>query len=240
MSGPEASAAIEGNTISNNLTGIDIEGGSATVTGNTITGTGTTGTGLNLGSGATLVSATGNIITGNSTGIDIASGATSVGRIFDNDLAGNTTALNNGSALTINASANWWGSSTEAGVAASIISLATDGIIDVDYTPWFDDGNNSVFSGPGFQGDFSNLDVGFGGAELQSGGRINEAIGLLTSGGTIKVYDGSYAENVNVTEALTLEAVDGAAPRPSMARSMCRLAVSRSVEPTRASRSPEP
>ena len=94
---------------------------------------------------------------------------------------------------------------TETGVQSQITGSGAD---DVEYTPWLDTSTNNVMSGPGFNGDYSKLDVGSGGVG-QSGGRINAAIGDLTAGGTIKVYNGTYAEDVVIGEALTLEAASG-------------------------------
>ena len=204
-------ASISGSTIENNSTaGVYVTGGgSVTLTGNTIT---LNGIGVEVGSTGTLTSATGNRIANNSgDGIRIDSGATSVGAIANNDLSGNGAfAVDNQSGLTIDASLNRWGVNTELAVAAETNS-------NVDYTPWFDNGNNSAAS-PGFSGDFSHLDVGSGGAQVQAGGRINEAIGDLTSGGTITVYGtnagigatGVYAEDVDINKLLTLKSASGA------------------------------
>ncbi len=157
-----------------------------------------------------------NLITSNADdGILIASGAASVGAIFGNSLSGNNTsagafyALDNqaaGTLTTIYASGDWWGSNTEAGVQSAINSAAS-----IHYTPWLDASTNVGSPATGFLGDFTKLDVGAGGQPPLSGGRINEAIGDLTAGGTIKVNNGTYTENVIITKALTLESVNGAA-----------------------------
>jgi hypothetical protein len=107
--------------------------------------------------------------------------------------------------VLVDASGNYWGANTEQGIANTIGGA---GAADVDYSPWLDNGTNLATTG-GFDGDFSQLDVGSGGVELQSGGRINEAVGLLTPGGTIQVYPGSYGEDVSLTKGLTLESVGG-------------------------------
>ncbi len=134
-------------------------------------------------------------------------------KVFDNDLSGNSLlAIRSGnSGATIDASGNWWGASSETAVAAKVAG-------NVDYTPWLDSGTNYVALGaagfdgsPGQNNHFDTLDVGSGGQQVQLGGRINEAIGLLNSGGTIHVYAGTYNENVLINKTLTLVSVSGAA-----------------------------
>ena len=224
VSGPNASAAIGDSAIQDVAVGIEIDGGSATISGSLIEHTGTgidvhgggrltligntitlSGVGVEVGSTGTLASATGNRIVNNSgDGIRIDSGATSVSPITNNDLSGNGgLAVDNQSDLTIDASLNWWGVNTESAVAAE-----THG--SVDYTPWFDNGGSAA--GPAFSGDFSKLDAGSAGPQVQAGGRINEAIGDSAGANiVIKVYDGTYTEDVLVTKNLTLESVNGAA-----------------------------
>ncbi|HSZ54286.1 MAG TPA: hypothetical protein VK797_01400 [Tepidisphaeraceae bacterium] len=107
--------------------------------------------------------------------------------------------------VIVDASGNYWGTNTEQGIANTIGGA---GAAEIDYTPWLDNGTNLATTG-GFDGDFSTLDVGSGGAEVQSGGRINEAVGLLTPGGTIQVFPGNYREDVSITKGLTLESVGG-------------------------------
>ncbi len=225
VSGPNASAAISDSSIQDVTVGVEIDGGSATISGSLIELTGTgisvhggggltlngntitlSGVGVEVGSTGTLASATGNRIDANTgDGIRIDAGTTSVSPITNNDLSGNGgLAVDNLSGLSIDASLNWWGVNTEPAVAAE-----THG--SVDYTPWFDTGTNSA-AGPAFSGDHSKLDVGSGGTQVQAGGRINEAIGDSAGANiVIKVYDGTYTEDVLVNKNLTLESVNGAA-----------------------------
>ena len=92
------------------------------------------------------------------------------------------------------------------------------------YSPWLSTGANSVPAGtPGFQGDFSALNVDavsaqFGGTAIQRG--ID-----MVSGSTVNVAAGTYAENVNVNKALKLRGSAGGdfsrpfrLPRPPLRR----------------------
>src|SRR6185436_17830684 len=106
----------------------DVDGGSATVTQNSIIAN---GTGIRVINGGTLT-ASQNFINGNSgDGILVATGTSAglVGSIFNNDLSGNTgLGVNNTTGAYVDASGNWWGSNTSAGVTA-------ERSINVDYTP---------------------------------------------------------------------------------------------------------
>ncbi|MGA2439639.1 MAG: right-handed parallel beta-helix repeat-containing protein [Tepidisphaeraceae bacterium] len=195
-------ADLTGNTITGFYTGVQVDssfGGSAdaTATFNTLTDD---ATGIKV-NGGTLV-ADNNLISGGSgDAVDVtAIGSPSV-TLYDNALNNSGLGVNNANSAVVDASGNWWGANTESGVQSQIGGAAY-----VDYTPWLDTSANSA-SGTGFDGDFSKLDVGSGGAQVQSGGRINEAIGDLITGGTIKVYAGTYNESVDITKPLTLESV---------------------------------
>ncbi len=160
-------------------------------------------TGVSIENGGALTSATQNFITGNTTGIAVASGAGTIGRIFDNDLSGNTTlAIANSSGVLIDASGNWWGSATSAGVQAEFSGL-------VDYTPFLVSGTDTDTATSGFQGDFSVLDVDAASAQDGTTGRIQEGVDDITAGGTVNVLAGTYAENVNIAKNLTLAGVAG-------------------------------
>ena len=161
----------------------------------------------------------GNLISNSTDGFVVDNQTSGSVRLFDNSftgiaaghhalLVGGASGADSGTAygtwggpstVTVDASGNWWGTSTAAGVAGTISG-------DVDYTPRLDSGANGISSGPGFQGDFSTLDVG---AVVQTGSssRIQEAIGLLASGGTVNVAAGTYGGNVDATaKAVTLAA----------------------------------
>jgi hypothetical protein len=102
----------------------------------------------------------------------------------------------------VNASGNWWGTNTPAGVAALVSA-------NVDYTPWLDVGTDTS-GDPGFQGDFSTLWVDDDSSQTGTTGRIQEGINLV-SGSTVHVAAGTYTEQLLVQKSLTLT---GAQPPP--------------------------
>ena len=159
----------------------------------------------------TNVTITGNTITGNERGVRIGepgknnAGPTGV-VIGDNNISNNVQKytdsdgsaygeLINMSQAQVDASGNWFGVATPAGVAAVIYG-------DVDYTPWLASGTNNS-TDPGFQGDFSNLWVDDDSPQSGSTGRIQEAIDLV-SGSTVNVAAGTYTEQVVITSDLSL------------------------------------
>jgi len=98
-------------------------------------------------------------------------------------------------AATLDASGNWWGDNTATGVAGEVSTY-------VDYTPWLDSGTDTD-PGPGFQGDFSVLDVDDDSPQFGTTTRIQEGVDLVT-GSTVNVMAGTYEEQVVVSEDLTL------------------------------------
>ena len=80
----------------------------------------------------------------------------------------------------------------------------------VDFTPYLDNGSNSA-TNMGFQGDFSVLNVTLLGGQVGTTGRIQEAVGLAASGGTVNVSAGTYTEDdISITQSVSLLANGGA------------------------------
>jgi hypothetical protein len=96
----------------------------------------------------------------------------------------------------VDASANWWGTTND-GAIATLMSGH------VDFTPYFHSGTNTAV-GYGFQGDYSVLDVTAKGSQTTSTGRIQEAVNLVSPGGTVNVNAGTYNELVTIDKTLTL------------------------------------
>lgn len=185
---------IEVNSFSSNIT----------ITANSFTG-GNDGVVLDGSGGANIAN---NFFSGiGDDGVQIEVSGYHTVTVFNNSFSGfggGRDAVNNNDSLTVNASGNYWGAVTESGVADVV-----DG--SVDFTPFLmlsadTDGNASN----GFQGDFSNLFVTALGGQTQSGGRINEAVGLLADGSLtggsrlIWVGPGTFNENVLVNKSVTL------------------------------------
>jgi autotransporter-associated beta strand protein len=100
----------------------------------------------------------------------------------------------------LDASGNWWGVNTVAGVQSKIDNSGGP----VDFTPWLDNGT-SLLAGAcaGFQGDFSVLDVSADSPQSGTGGRIQEGINLIADGSLtagsrmLNVLPGTYSEKLD-------------------------------------------
>jgi hypothetical protein len=196
-----------GATTANRFEGIFLDQGNANVTGNTITGgnIGVAAFVFDGNTGNTGGTLTNNIIHGASVAAVVV-GDTSTNASFtlqvvanNNDLSGNATGINNESTTLVDASGNWWGATTQAGVRAD----ANNGV-NVDYTPWLGSGTD-ISGAPGFQGDFSTLYVDAASPQSGAVGRVQEGVNLVTAGGTVNVVAGTYSENVSITKSLTLQ-----------------------------------
>ena len=145
-----------------------------------------------------------NFLTNNSTGVRVLDfiglvtfDATTI-RIFNNDLSGNgTLAVSNTTGELVNASGNWYGSTTPGVVALSVSA-------NVDYTPWLGSGTDTLPDEEGFQGDFSTLFVDDTSPQSGMIGRIQEGIDLVTVDGTVNVVAGTYSENLTISKSLSL------------------------------------
>lgn len=192
-------AASTENTITGKtLDGIRYVGSTGSILRNTLTGN-VNGVLLD----ASTADVKNNFITGGTTGVSFANSGS--GMIFNNDLSGNSgLAVNNGTASLIDASGNWFGTNTAAGVAAKV----TAGL--VDYTPWLNSGTDTDLVTAGFQGDFSFLNVDDNSPQSGAVGRIQEGVnlaadGLLTgSNRVVNVLAGAYSENIVLNKSVML------------------------------------
>ncbi len=134
-------------------------------------------------------------------------GATLNATVFNNsaDLS-NTVALDNSSGVLQNASGNWWGDNDPAVVAGRFTTGP------VDYTPWLDVGTDTS-ADPGFQGDFSTLDVDDDSPQTGPDTRIIEAIGLVTAS-TVNVAAGTYVESGQIVVDKDLAIIGDINDRP--------------------------
>lgn len=204
---------------------VEVGGGAnATITNNTISGNtgiassdGSTSAGVLVTTyfgGGTQATITENFISGSTTGVAVGyDGAdTSVAIVFNNSLTGNGKGVES-TAPVVDASANWWGTNTPAGVAGQVSAS-------VDYTPWLDSSADTDAGTPGFQGDFSTLDVDDDSPQTGATGRIQEGVNLV-SGSTVKVAAGTYTEQLDIGKPLTLT---GAGQASTIVKSPAALA----------------
>jgi parallel beta-helix repeat protein len=125
--------------------------------------------------------------------------------IFGNSITNNMAyGLENADGTQIvDASGNWWGSSTPAGVASEVSTH-------VDYTPWLDDGTDQS-GDPGFQADLSHLHVDDSSPQTGTMAPIEEGIDMVT-GSTVEVAAGTYsvATQILIDKPLMLLGEDAA------------------------------
>lgn len=180
--GNSGTTTVADNTVTGcSFSGVYLNGGSATISGNTLTNTARP---VEFW-GAVNVTISQNIIDGSTfDGINCGSFTGSV--TVSGNAIYNTTGKGiwNRTTTTIDASGNWWGINTSAGVAGEVSAY-------VDYTPWLDDGTDTEPGTPGFQGDFSVLNVDDDSPQTGSTLRIQEGVDMVT-GSTVNVKDGTY------------------------------------------------
>ena len=113
--------------------GVQVGAGDADITASEITGTLTTAAGVIVSAGhADIV---GSKLTSSGRGLLV--NATGTASVHGSDLTGNSIAgVVNATGTAVDASANWWGDNTEAGVQAGTVGL-------VDFTPYLDAGTDT-------------------------------------------------------------------------------------------------
>jgi hypothetical protein len=175
----------------------------ALISANTITGAGgAQSKGIWLIGPNNNVTVQNNFIGNTGTGVATTSGSAEFASglvVQNNSLTGNTIAVSNGSTDSTNiidASGNWFGVNTPAGVAMEVSS-------NVDYTPWLNDSTDTNPGTLGFQGSFSYLHVDDNSPQTGTTGRIQEGVNLVT-GSTLNVAAGTYVEDITIGKSLTL------------------------------------
>jgi hypothetical protein len=204
--GGGAVATVENNTITN-CTGVaSVDGSvSAGILATTYFGSGTAGV------------FNGNILTGNSYGLAVGYDEYdgTVASAYSNKMESIHEDVSSISTVTVDASGNWWGQATEPtqlvalSAPANVRPSSADGVAapanraldadyegSVDYTPWLNS-STDISGDPGFQGDFSVLNVGAGGSQTGTVGRVQEGINMVT-GSTVYLAPGIYVEQVKI------------------------------------------
>ncbi|MFM7265959.1 MAG: nitrous oxide reductase family maturation protein NosD, partial [Cyanobium sp.] len=125
-----------------------------------------------------------------------------------NSFSGWTNAVSSLFPTTVDLSGNWWGSNAEATIAAGLASIATG---ELDFGPFLLSGTDSDPATIGFQSDFSALAVTPLGGQFGSSGRVQEAVDLVSPGGSLTLLPGAYGETaVRVNRAnLSVNAAAG-------------------------------
>jgi hypothetical protein len=146
-----------------------------------------------------------NLVLGSNAGVCVPTGENITGRpitIVENDLSDSTFAVVHRGTGVLDASGNWLGWTTESLVRATIGGPQA---ADVDSTPWLNSGANAVLpTFPGFDGDFSVVNVGVLGAQAGLSGRIQEGENLVDPLGTVQVFAGTFTENIVVDQTITI------------------------------------
>jgi parallel beta-helix repeat protein len=184
LAGASSNVTISNNNITNANTLHTADKGGIGIYGAAFTGT---------------VNVTGNIVTNSFNGFAVRAGQNITGKdihVYNNSLTGNTNkAVYHGGTGTLDASGNWYGTNTPAGMAVAVSA-------NVDYTPWLHDGTDQS-GDPGFQPDLSYLHVDDTSPQTGPAEYIEEGINMVT-GSTIQVEAGTYEEQVYITKSLDL------------------------------------
>jgi hypothetical protein len=173
------------------------------ITANTIKGSGAGKgfkMGIELGYAATStfdsVSVNNNFINANDTGVVVRYGANGI-VINGNNISGNNyqAVQNDDPSHVLDASSNWWNSYTPRDVVSA----------NVDFTPFIIyDGSDTDPGTPGFQGNFTNVEVSIASPQVGSLSRIQEGIGWVVLSGYVHVGPGVYQENIVINKSLAL------------------------------------
>jgi parallel beta-helix repeat protein len=119
------------------------------------------------------------------------------------------------------------GTAVPPGNAASVGGVTSNRI---DYSPWLDGPTDLSPGLPGFEGDTSFLDVATASPKVTSVGQVRDGIDRVQAGGTVRMTDGTYVEEVVVDRSITLtgQSQGGtillpatSAPNPCSDQSLC-------------------
>ncbi|BBO36057.1 right-handed parallel beta-helix repeat-containing protein [Lacipirellula parvula] len=204
-----AEVLVRGLTVAGGIFGVNVDGADVTIRESIVSGGSAIGilvdsngelaivdstlTGAGAGTGVVVVdgvaSITGSKLSGRVDGVIV--GADGSATLSNNDLS----AAFSGKVIqadplagVINASGNYWGTTSEGAIAAKVLGT-------VDFSPYLAGGSAA---GVGFAGDFSLVYVTTQGAQAEAVGRIQDGVNRVLNNGTVQVNAGSYIETVTV------------------------------------------
>lgn len=104
-----------------------------------------------------------------------------------------------GTGAQMDASSNWWGTTTEAEIASSVTGT--------DFNPWLDSSEDTDLTVAGFQPMERRVNVGLSGEQTGVSERIQEAISSYTSADTVIIHAGTYSENPTIDRNVTFQTI---------------------------------
>ncbi|MEL6558259.1 MAG: T9SS type A sorting domain-containing protein [Bacteroidota bacterium] len=104
-----------------------------------------------------------------------------------------------GTGAQMDASSNWWGTTTEATIASSVTGT--------DFSPWLDSSEDTDPAVAGFQPLERRVNVGLSGEQTGSSERIQEAVTDYTSADTVIIHAGTYPENPTIDRNVTFQTI---------------------------------
>ncbi len=135
-----------------------------------------------------------NRVTSCQTGLEITGSdlATLIIGITGNSFTGNTSlAIRNNATGILDASSNWLGATDPIAITSTLSGL-------IDYSPWLNNGSDTQTTTPGFQGDYSFLNVDANSPVAGGVTHLNEVWSWITPGGTVHLWPGDFAESIVV------------------------------------------
>ena len=201
-----ATVTIIGGSVSGTTAGVDIDGGTASITGTSVS-TGASGTGISVEDGGALTVGAGDSITGGTTGLSLSGSTAAVTGDTLNNLvfsgqSGNTITLGSGALLgqTLDATgASFGGNVAGLDTTADLYGVedTISDVLDAAGTGYVKLKSGNVYVTPG--------------SDTTSNGAIQRAIGVASPGDTLHIAGGSFTGSVDTgTKGLVLSLGDPA------------------------------
>ncbi|MEL7145975.1 MAG: hypothetical protein AAFO69_06380, partial [Bacteroidota bacterium] len=139
-------------------------------------------------------------IIGNDTGgASVAAGIMTVRSCSITSTTGTSLVAASGIGLQMDASGNWWGTSSQATIAAAVTNT--------DFSPWLNSGGDEDLTKAGFQPDLVKLNVGMIATQTGSSEFIQEGISDFAEADTLILHSGTFNENPTVNRNIVFETI---------------------------------